>query len=488
MRNCSYLKAQIYISPFDKAIDSWIESDNEIRHERADRILQIFEKKHLVDMSCYHNVMGAISAMAVGKKASKASGLDGVQLKVMQQYADMIEQIMRRMERLSFDNAEQKPSVTTYNFCMNAYSMCGDGARAEKLLSDMRERDIEPDINSYNSAIASWARSDHEGSATKAEAILDAMKDHLVEPNDISFTEVIFAYTRSRDSNSVDKALQLVERMEKNGLSCNEFVYNAVLNSLAKSRQNDNVEKAHTLLEKMIRTDVASNISFNSVLNCHAKCSDPESGSSAKALLERMESSHNFKPDVISYTSVIDALTRSRDWNAPENASEILEKMLKLANDGDLSVQPNAITYNTVINTWASSGKPNSAKKAEELLKRMETIYESGECKKVRPNTISYTSVIDAYARTKSENGAINAERIFKQMEKKYNGGNDLAKPNVHSFNAGKSMGFRRMYIVRNASYSFLFPMHALMKLLMHGFKANNQAVHYVQNKYYLRC
>jgi pentatricopeptide repeat protein len=98
-------------------------------------------------------------------------------------------------------------------------------------------------------------------------------------------------------------------------------------------------------------------------------------------------------------------------------------------------VQPNTVTINCVLNALA---KDNAASHAEALLTRVEKQQYSDSClDQVCLNAISYTSVIDAYAKSGKRGPAQKAEEIFHQMEQAYKNGNEDAKPNAHSFNAG---------------------------------------------------
>uniref|UniRef100_A0A7S3V559 Pentacotripeptide-repeat region of PRORP domain-containing protein n=1 Tax=Chaetoceros debilis TaxID=122233 RepID=A0A7S3V559_9STRA len=235
----------------------------------------------------------------------------------------------------------------------------------------------------------------------------------------------ISLYTMASDSaRSPERAESMIRRAEKK--------YNAILDAFAReSRNRSSLEKAERLLDTMIERNIANIISFNTLMNAYAKLGDE---SAVEDLFRKVESMDvDFQPDVFTYTTLIDAITRSSDFNRAERAETILAKMENMVLQGNKGVEPTTITYNAILHAWSSSGKRDAAKRAEQLLSRMEEIYQSGENEKAEPNVISYTSVIDSYARSGS---SIDAERIFKRMEYMFEGGNVAAKPNAQSFNA----------------------------------------------------
>ncbi len=222
------------------------------------------------------------------------------------------------------------------------------------------------------------------------------------------------------------------------GLRYDTVVYNTVLNEFAKNSgtfgKADSLLKAETLLNRLVEEGRANTVSFNSYLNCLAKIGS-DSAVLAEEVWAKMEGNDEFRPDVVTYTSVIDAITRSNDRNRAERAEAIIDKMISLSSEGDVSILPNTVTYNAVLFAWSSSGRNDAASRAEKLLERMENMYESDQSS-AQPNVISYTSVIDAHARSGAKESAMNAEKLFEKMERKYTEGNESAQPNTYTFNA----------------------------------------------------
>lgn len=108
------------------------------------------------------------------------------------------------------------------------------------------------------------------------------------------------------------------------------------------------------------------------------------------------------QPNIRTYSSVIDAWSRSTLPLAARRAQAILDEMEKLWKEtGDTSIQPNTVTYCSVINAHARSrDMTNKASAALQVLKRMQNVYESGINYNAKPTIVAYNSVLNACATT----------------------------------------------------------------------------------------
>ena len=104
--------------------------------------------------------------------------------------------------------------------------------------------------------------------------------------------------------------------------------------------------------------------------------------------------------------------------------------------------RPNVISYSSIIDCWSRSGSLDGAKRAQKLLDHMEYLHSSGENISVKPNVITYTSVLTAYARTNTIEGATRANELLNHMEDLYDETKDEnVKPNVVSYFAVIDLG-----------------------------------------------
>jgi hypothetical protein len=208
-----------------------------------------------------------------------------------------------------------------------------------------------------------------------------------VKPDRLSYIGVVLAYSRSGDEVSADCALAILERMERMNFPPDPYLYNLVLSSYAKAGTLESANKASTLLSTMVEKGIANTISYNTCINAYAKSNAVgRCGKAAEDLLMSIESSKNIRPDVITYTTTIDAILRSGEPRIAERAESIVERMFELAKSGEHLVEPNTVTLNTVLHAWASSGEPDAPRKAEAILQRMEEMQHN------KPTTISYAT------------------------------------------------------------------------------------------------
>jgi hypothetical protein len=110
----------------------------------------------------------------------------------------------------------------------------------------------------------------------------------------------------------------------------------------------------------------------------------------------------------VSLTTVINCLIKSssRTRGAPIQAEAIIEKML--AND-DYAFKPDTITYTSLIKCWSESRRPTAAKRAEEIIELLHKRYDEGheECK---PDSTAYNVALNAIAKSGVKDSAQRAE------------------------------------------------------------------------------
>ena len=177
----------------------------------------------------------------------------------------------------------------------------------------------------------------------------------------------------------------------------------------------------------------------------------------------------HLRPNVFTFSSVMNVWVKSKQSQAPERVEELLAVMHEW-NDShpEWEVAPSGVTYATVIDSWAKRGnlkrveellyemyeefiekgnqdlRPNipcfngylvalakrgDIDRAEEVLKQMHSLYEAGELDS-RPSVVGYSTVLDCAAKSKSKHGAERAYGILKMMT------DDTITPNAISYNS----------------------------------------------------
>ena len=149
-------------------------------------------------------------------------------------------------------------------------------------------------------------------------------------------------------------------------------------------------------------------ISFTTVMDAWTKSGTPDAVDRALVLLKRLEqlakttNNVNQAPDVVTWTCAISAC---RD---PKQAQIMLEQLWDRYNNGNSSIKPNVRTYVTVIHCWANARSKEAALQADELVRSMREKFEAGDSD-MEPNIYIYNTVLNAW----SKSGAYDApERI----------------------------------------------------------------------------
>jgi hypothetical protein len=147
------------------------------------------------------------------------------------------------------------------------------------------------------------------------------------------------------------------------------------------------------LLEEM--GVLANVISYNAVIHAYARSGYPDAGQRAEKLLRDMW----IKPNSRTYSSVMDAWSRSSGCaDSAERANALLVELEEMVTE-DESMKPNCVSYSIVINAYAlSKTEPFKAHKAFSLLQRMVEL--SKDDPNVLPNRVTYNSVLNACATT----------------------------------------------------------------------------------------
>jgi hypothetical protein len=151
---------------------------------------------------------------------------------------------------------------------------------------------------------------------------------------------------------------------------------------------------------------------YNLWIHALAKSNQANAGQLAEEVLEQMHA-HDITPDMVTYTSLMDAHAKSRD---PDRAQEVLFRLLDSTANGNVpgEVGVSSITCDTILNAWAQQGTYGSAERAQMILFRLEEWQRND----IRPTKISYATVMNAWAKVGSTDAAEHAEALLNRMLK----------------------------------------------------------------------
>lgn len=353
--------------------------------------------------------------------------------------------ILAWMEYLhkSGKNPSAQPSRYHYIQILDSYAnskKSNAGVMAEGFLRHMNATGIVTDTYCYNLAIKAWLKSRR---GREAAEHADQIMQEMHAPKDIvTYASAISAWASSgMRAHAVSRVEELLRDIEAHPvLEPNTIVLNAVMSAWVKSRNPAAHNRTGELLREMelseyIQPDL---ISYNTHLHALSLQSRKVSANAklASDLVKRMEKRYDsgevsFKPNLFSYNLVIDAWAKSSHPRAAEKASVALGRLAK--RDG---IDPDTFSFNQVLSALSRSFMKGAAKRAEELLEYMETAHASGIHPRAKPDVISYSSVIVAHSRSGEPGAALRAEHIFNQMKQRYLDGARHLKPNRICYNS----------------------------------------------------
>jgi pentatricopeptide repeat protein len=311
--------------------------------------------------------------------------------------ADAPQRAMRLLERMeamyesgSVDGMKgggggAKPDIISYNSVLNAFAKCGgtkSARRAEEMLYKLENSyddsrrdkgtssDVCPDVYSYNIVISAWANCGH---ADRAVALLDRMAHRTKEgkanliPDATTYNSVLHAWSQSSDRNAPVKALGLLEIMLR-------------LHEAGGKVDNEDEDDDDDI--------------------------DPPSSVVAAA---------NCIPDVTSFSTVINAFSKSRFPRKARQTRDLLRRMKHLHENGSIGVghgglvkrkkealRPNIFVYAAVLNACAYTFGTNEEKE-EALRIGIDTYEELQNSADIKTNHVAYGSFIRICRRLMAE-------------------------------------------------------------------------------------
>jgi hypothetical protein len=340
-------------------------------------------------------------------------------------------------------NSAAKPSRKQYITLLCAYANSkaeNAGLLSEGFIRHMNATGIQPDTYCWNLAIKAWIRSKRgRESAEHVDRILEEME----APKDlVTYSTAISAWSASgMRSHAVARAEELLRDIEETpGLEPNTIVLNSLMSTWVKSRNPAAANRTLELLEHMEQSEICPPDLFSYNTHLHALSTHskrPGYAQQAHGLLMSLEKrgaegEAHLKPNLFSYNVVIDAWSKSEDYNAAWNAVKILRQLIEKE-----WPRPDTFSFNQVLSALSRSSRPGAALLAERLLQYMVDGYRLRLHKNdARPDVVGYTSVIVALSRSGEADAAERAEGLLNQMKEGFAAGERYLKPTRFVYNA----------------------------------------------------
>lgn len=223
------------------------------------------------------------------------------------------------------------------------------------------------DVDSISGLMANWAKRKSTHSAIQVETLLKRVVD---------------------DHNAGNDSVKVTTRM-----------YTMAIDAWAKTGGKKAAERASEIHRGMVEaykqtgdeTIKPSTISYNAVINAWSKSGcDKEAAIRAEGILEEMldewrrekakkQEESNCTDNDTKISEISKEKNNTDTTSEKDDDNEIMQDLDEVRLD-DSIIRPDVVSFTSVIDTWAKSGKKNGAAKAMNLLKRMEQLYaEEGE-------------------------------------------------------------------------------------------------------------
>ena len=218
-------------------------------------------------------------------------------------------------------------------------------------------------------------------------------------------------------------------------LACHDYDNHAILGNSGDALDMSDIKDQDSRQEQdelhSLKAPAPNVVLFSSAMNAWIKSGLYGAAERVEDLLERMITLReqypewDIAPNEITYSTVIDAW--SKEMNI-EKIQDLLQRMYQnAAEQNNPSLRPGLRAFNGYLVALAKLGR---VEEAEDLLGRMEDMYTSGELDEP-PGVVNYTTVIDGFARSKLDGAAMRAESFLRRMMER-----DDLSPNVVTYNS----------------------------------------------------
>mmetsp|Transcript_37111 Transcript_37111/g.77114 ORF Transcript_37111/g.77114 Transcript_37111/m.77114 type:complete len:979 (-) Transcript_37111:210-3146(-) len=345
-----------------------------------------------------------------------------------------------------------------YSNAILACAKDGDADRAQSLLLDMisvyraggfPSHGAEPPLIAFNGVISAWSKKQETENAVKVLKLLQRVQAECktLVPDAVAYNSVLFSFVNSRSDSEtvVQYASSLVRYMEENqekqpAIRPTAFTYHTYLKCLLnkcnrrvnRSSSHDNNAETLQLLDETLsrvermwkagdRSVDPNNRIFNMVINAYAKSHDRSAARKAFDLLDRMNQSDLYKPDIITMTSVMECLSKSSSPHACQQALGLLRDVSAQYDATKLpDLMPNVRIFSMAILTL--SHNQGSVEDARNLLTELVDLYEETKHEDLRPNAYPYNYVLNCAANSLSKDMKAQHFRVatqtYKEMRK----------------------------------------------------------------------
>lgn len=375
-----------------------------------------------------------------------------------------------RLGNETYDFWEDNLSLKSFNMDLQNLAI-DDPQKAQdalEIMEDLHRKQkpmtVLPDAACYNTVIEGWLDADQLDAADALLQRMEELQDQYKGEGDeatMALTELTYLLVIQGWANdskndiqgtSAERAEALMRHMQARGFAPNVKIWSIVLDGWCKRAgiARGAMKQAEALLEEMeaaydnvTTTSVPPNVlTYTSFIGGLSRSKERNLAQRAESVLERMQK-RGVSADAVAYTSVLNCWSKATFRREREMAAtrslHILAEMERLYAKEMYHVKPSHITYATAISAIGNSLDPQAPQLAEEVLERMDKLHKTGAIANLKPTTQTYNAVLLALSRAPSDNKlrhARRAEQILYEMIKISAEGDKDVQPDVRTWAA----------------------------------------------------
>lgn len=324
--------------------------------------------------------------------------------------------------RLLDEIPKEKLSVSAYTAVIQGFAKTADYKAALSLLQDMKDsKNVQPNVVTYSTIISVCAAAVAKGLEAMVDEgdthhyakeplkcafdLLDEMKSRNIDPNIITYNALLKACA---EAQAIDKAFHFADELIDKGLEPTIITFGTLMTACERV---GNVEAAGKVFQKMKNVGVEPNeIVYGAAISCCRKGNEPER---ALLLLRKMIESPQLQPNTAVFNTVLMALTAGIGDEMSEQMEKNLKRALKVyrimisTKHSTPISRPNRQTYSILLRA-TTLAKPPYEDDAEIILRDMKNAG-------YNPTVDQYAVVVSAFERS-SPAKPLKALRLMEEM------------------------------------------------------------------------
>ena len=261
------------------------------------------------------------------------------------------------------------------------------------------------------------------GGAETIDKILDKLEERFDNEENLSYklhcghyTVAVTAWSRSGHPDSAERATRIVDRMKERNVELNEVTYNTWMNAYVIQNNISKVEEILADMEEQIPNEIRVK-DYNILILANARQGRAkEAEQIVKGMVDRYGRGESFVlPDLITYTMLLDAWSKSGEEGRGLRAESILDSIEERHVSFDTTAYNNPEL--TISGTYVAAMRAIIHSGEDKIIERVENIHKRALGRGIIPDAYVYATLLDAYATTCPTDASEKVPQIIAMME-----------------------------------------------------------------------